>query len=126
MNTIQQYILVAEDDIFLASAYRIKLTKVGYEVQIARDGAEVFTYLENKIPDLILLDLIMPLKNGFDVLTELKKNIKWSNVPIIIASNLGQKDDIDKGMSLGATDYVVKSDISLEQLVEKIQTILKN
>ncbi|SRR5258708_721253 len=117
-------ILVAEDDKFLASAYRVKLTKAGFDVQIAGDGNEALTILKTFIPDLILLDLMMPIKDGFATLQELKANDAWKNIPVIVASNLGQKEDMDKSKELGATDFIIKSDLSLESLIEKINTII--
>lgn len=118
-------ILVAEDDKFLASAYRVKLGKSGFEIKIATDGQEALDILETFTPDVILLDLIMPVKDGFTVLEELKKNDKWKNIPVIVASNLGQKEDIDKSMKLGATDYFVKSDMHINDVLEKINNSLK-
>src|SRR5476651_2183773 len=117
-------ILVAEDDKFLANAYRIKLTKAGFEVHIARDGQEAVDVLKTLKPDLILLDLVMPTKDGFTALEEIKANPSIKDIPVIIASNLGQKEDLDKGMKLGAVDFIVKSDLSLENLIKKINTIL--
>lgn len=118
-------ILVAEDDKFLANAYRVKLTKAGFEVEIAMDGQEAITALKAGKIDLVLLDLMMPVKDGFATLTDIKKDSALKNIPVIIASNLGQKEDVDKGMSLGAVDYVVKSDLSLDTLVKKIQGFIK-
>lgn len=117
-------ILVAEDDNFLANAYRVKLAREGFEVFIARDGNEALESIKTFIPDLIILDLIMPVKDGFMVLEELKKNVQFKPVPIIVASNLGQKEDTDRAMALGATDFVVKSDLHLQDLVEKVNKML--
>lgn len=118
-------ILIAEDDNYLVNAYRVKLTKAGYEIKIALDGNEALMALESFAPDLIVLDLVMPKKDGFATLEEIKKNDKWKNIPIIIASNLGQKEDIDRGMKLGATDFIVKSEMSLNDLIAKINKIAK-
>ncbi|OGH41893.1 MAG: hypothetical protein A3H79_02700 [Candidatus Levybacteria bacterium RIFCSPLOWO2_02_FULL_36_8b] len=118
-------ILVAEDDKFLANAYRVKLSKTDHEIKIVSDGQEVMDILETFTPDIILLDLIMPVKDGFSVLEELKKNEKWKNIPVIVASNLGQKEDIDRSMLLGATDYIVKSDMHINDILIKINNALK-
>lgn len=117
-------ILVAEDDKFLSSAYRFKLTKAGFEVQIAGDGAELLKILENYLPDLILLDLVMPVMDGFTALENIRQDVRYKSVPIIVASNLGQKEDIDRTKELGATDFVVKSDMSLDNLIEKINKLI--
>src|SRR5258708_12539450 len=118
-------ILVVEDDTYLANAYKLKLTKEGFEVKNAMDGAEAITILSSFMPDLILLDLIIPKKDGFSVLQELKTKEEWKNIPVIIASNLGQKEDIDKVMHLGARDFFVKTDLSLNNLIDKIKTALQ-
>lgn len=117
-------ILIVEDDKFLLNAYRVKLQKAGFEIKIAMDGEEAIKVIKGYTPDMILLDLILPKKDGFAVLEELKKEENWKKIPVIIASNLAQKEDIDRGMSLGATDYVVKTDLSLDDLVVKINKIL--
>lgn len=118
-------ILIAEDDKYLSSAYRVKFTKAGFETQIASDGIEAFDILKKFTPDIILLDLVMPRKDGFTTLEELKKNPKYKKIPVIITSNLGQQEDIDKCKQLGAKEYIVKSDMSLDDLVSKITSILK-
>lgn len=118
-------VLVAEDDKFLSSAYRVKLTKAGFDVQMASDGNEAIAALQTFTPDIILLDLIMPVKDGFAVLAEIQANAAWKNIPVIVASNLGQKEDIEKSMQLGARDFVVKSDLSLEDVIEKMNKILE-
>jgi len=117
-------ILVAEDDKFLANAYRVKLTKSDFEVKIASDGEEVFEILKTFTPNLILLDLVMPKKDGFTVLGDLKKSDKFKNIPVLVASNLGQKEDLDKAMALGAKGFVIKSNMSLEKLIEKIKALI--
>lgn len=117
-------ILIAEDDKFLANAYRLKLTKAGFDVQIVGDGAELLTTLETFVPDLILLDLVMPVMDGFSTLENLRSNPKYKSITVIVASNLGQKEDIDRATNLGATDFVVKSDISLNMLIEKINKLI--
>lgn len=117
-------ILIAEDDKFLASAYRLKLTKAGFDVQIVDDGAELLKIIETFIPNLILLDLVMPVMDGFSALENLRSTPKFKSIPIIVASNLGQKEDIDRAINLGATDFVVKSDMSLDMLIEKINKFI--
>ena len=118
-------ILVAEDDTYLANAYRVKLTKAGFEVKNAFDGQEAINILQTFIPDLIILDIVIPKKDGFTILSEIKANEKWKNIPVILVSNLGQKEDREKGMQLGATDFFVKTDFSLNDLIQKINNILK-
>jgi|SRR3990167_7189252 len=117
-------IIVAEDDQFLSNAYRVKLTKESYEVKMVADGQELMDLLKTYKPHLIILDLLMPKKDGFEALKEIKADPNLKSIPIIIASNLGQTNDIDQGMNLGANDYIVKSDLSLEDLVKKIKNLI--
>ncbi len=117
-------ILVAEDDKFLANAYRVKLTKAGFDVHIAGDGEEVLALLKSITPDIILLDLVMPVKDGFLTLAAIKSDEKLKSIPVVVASNLGQKEDTERALNLGAYDFVIKSDLSLNTLIEKINKIL--
>ena len=117
-------ILIAEDDKFLAAAYKAKLSKAEFDVLIAYDGEEALLKVEEFNPDIILLDIMMPKKDGIVVLKELRANPKWQTVPIIIASNLGQKQDKDQAMSLGASGYGIKSDLSLTDLILQIHQLL--
>lgn len=114
-------LLIAEDDTFLIKVYESKLIKVGFDIRIARDGLEVFEILENFSPDCILLDLMLPKMNGFQVLTRLKSNPKIAGIPVVIASNLGQPEDKQKALELGALDFFVKSDLGIQELVDKVQ-----
>lgn len=119
-------VLVVEDDHFLSSAYRAKLTKSGFEVQMASDGEEALTILQGFRPDVILLDLVMPRKDGFATLQEIKQQSSLKDIPVIVASNLGQKEDIDKATGLGAADFIIKSDLSMDDLIAKLEQILAN
>ena len=117
-------ILVVEDDKYLTGAYVTKLSKTGFEVKTAGDGDEALRILNDFIPDLILLDLVMPHKDGFATLAEIKANAKWKHIPIIVATNLSLQEDIDRAMKLGAQDYVVKSDMTVDDFVRKIKMVL--
>lgn len=114
-------ILVVEDDVFLGNAYKLKLEKAGYTVDIATDGFKAMESLKKQIPSIVLLDLIMPNMDGFSTLEAIRKRPELDKTPIIIASNLGQKEDIDKGLRLGAADYIVKSDLSMKDLIKKVE-----
>ena len=117
-------ILVVEDDQFLSKILKMKFEKIGYEILVAYDGLEALEMAKTKSPDLALLDIMMPVKDGFSVLAEMKKDSKLSKIPVIIASNLGQKEDKDKAVALGAEDYIVKSDTSLDDLVKRAREII--
>ena len=117
-------ILVVEDDKFLMSTYRLKLQAADFETKFASNGEEALEILNNFKPDLILLDLIMPIKDGFSTLEEIKANPVLSKIPVVVASNLGQPEDISKSKKLGALDYIVKRDVTLSDLINKIKKYL--
>lgn len=125
MNLMAKKILVAEDDGFLSKVLSAKLEKIGFEYKLATDGEEAISILKDFTPDLILLDLVMPKKDGFEVLKDLNSSEVWKKIPVIVTSNLGQPEDKKRAMELGAKDYIVKSDTSLNGIVEKIQEYLK-
>ena len=106
------------------SKYKLKLSKSGFEVMVATDGSEALTLLKDFTPDIILLDLIMPNIDGFATLGALKKDEKLKSIPVIIASNLGQKEDIEKALALGAVDFIIKSNVSIEEIVQKVTAVI--
>jgi len=117
-----QKILIAEDEKPMAKALEIKLNKAGFETTVVFDGVSALNELKANKYDLLLLDLMMPNKDGFSVLNDITENkIK---VPVIVSTNLNQKEDIDKAMSLGAKDYFVKSDTTIAEVVEHIKKVL--
>lgn len=116
-------ILIAEDDLSLSKALKLKLASLGFEVEVAEDGEEALAMIKAKNFDLMLLDLMMPKVDGFGVLEELKK-IKRKPI-VFVNSNLSQAADKDKAMKAGADQYLVKSDISLKEIVAKITKALK-
>ena len=93
-------------------------------MKAAVDGEEGLELAVSEKPDLIILDMILPKMNGFEVLQELKNNPKTKNIPVVILSNLGQESDVDRAMSLGAVDYLIKTDFSINEVVEKISKYL--
>lgn len=119
------HILVVEDDQFLSAAYKLKLEKEEFIVSLAQDGQEALDMLQTLTPDLILLDLVMPIKDGFAVLSDLKESEKLRDIPVIIASNLGQDEEIKRGIAMGAVDYIVKSNTTLEEIIQKVNFVLK-
>lgn len=121
MTKKPQKILMIEDDIFLRKIYRDKLTRAGFEFVEAINGEEGVNKALSEKPDLVLLDLILPRKNGFDVLMEIRKSREVKKIPVIILSNLGQESDIKRGMSLGANDYFVKANVTLAEVVERVK-----
>jgi len=114
-----------EDDIFLRKVYRDQFTRNDIEFIEATNGVEGMSKAQSEKPDLILLDLMLPRKNGFDVLRDLKKNSKTKKIPVIILTNLSQDIDVTEGLALGAVDYLVKTDLRLSDVVEKVKKWLK-
>ena len=119
-------VLLVEDDPFLSSLLKNRLQKEGIEINLAKDGEEALNSLKSAKPDLILLDLILPKKSGFEVMEEIRNDpqMQSQEVPIIIISNLGQPEDISRGQALGAIEYFVKAKTSIDELVEKIKGFL--
>ena len=118
-------ILIVEDDTILRDLISQKIKKANYDIVVAVDGEEGLKKAKEKKPDIILLDLILPGIDGFGVLEQIKKDPAIDKIPVVILSNLGQKEEIEKGMSLGATDFLIKAHFTLSEIVEKIKAILK-
>lgn len=118
-------ILVVEDDPFLSKAFSLKLTKAGFEAILIKDGQEAMDGARKAMPDLILLDLMLPHRSGFEILADLKQDAKLKDIPVLILTNLGQEEEEERGLKLGALEYLVKTDIKLEEVVEKINDYLK-
>jgi len=121
-----QKILVVEDDSFLLGMITTKLTKSGYTTVSALNGEDAVKMADTEKPDLVILDLILPAMSGFDVLTKIRKSDALKKVPVIIFSNLYEDKDINKAKELGVNDYMIKSNFTLDELVEKINGMIKN
>jgi DNA-binding response OmpR family regulator len=118
-------ILIVEDDKFLRELIVRKLTNENYEVVEAVDGEQGLQKTKETKPDLVLLDLILPGIDGFEVLAQKKEDPFIASIPVIVLSNLGQKEDVDKGLSLGATDYLIKAHFTPGEIIEKVRNIIK-
>ena len=118
-------ILIIEDDHFLSSLMKARLEKEGFTTLQAFDGEEAFNLLKQNRPDLIVMDLIMPKVSGFELLENISADPQISRVPVMVLSNLGQDSDIDKVKRLGATQYFVKVQTSIDDLVVKVKELLK-
>ena len=124
-NTLAQKILIVEDDKFLRDLIQQKLNKEGFATVVAIDGEEGVRMAQAESPHLILLDLILPGIDGFEVLKRLKEDQKTSSIPVIVLSNLGQKEDIEKTLKNGAEDFMVKAHFTPSEIVTKIRSTLK-
>ena len=118
-------ILIIEDDKFLRELIGQKLIKEGYDIVEAVDGEKGIKTIKDEKPDLVLLDLILPGMDGFGVLTKIKEDAGIAQIPVIILSNLGQKDDIEKGLKMGAVDYLIKAHFTPGEIIDKIKIVLK-
>lgn len=119
-------ILFIEDEPSLQKSIGTTLSQEGYEMVSALDGQEGVKHAKAELPDLILLDLILPRKDGFEVLREIKMDPATKSIPIIVLTNLEGPDHIERAMELGAQGYLVKANYSLEEVVEKVKSILDN
>lgn len=119
-------VLLVEDDSFLRDLCLKKLNKEGFEVVAGVDGEEALKLVESFVPDIVLLDVILPLLDGFSVLKIIRehKSKLIKNVPVIMLTNLGQEEDIDKALKMGASGYLIKAHFTVEEIVEKIRTKL--
>jgi DNA-binding response OmpR family regulator len=118
-------ILLIEDDQFLLSMYATKFELEGFQIVSADDGEKALKAANKEKPDIILLDVLLPKMDGFEVLKELKKNEETKAIPVILLTNLSQRDDVEQGMKLGAVDYLIKAHFMPTEVVEKIKKILE-
>lgn len=118
-------VLIVDDDAFLLDMYSIKFKESGFSVEIAQNGDEALTKAKEINPDVVLLDIIMPRLDGFEVLRALKKDKIAESALLIILTNLGQKEDIEKGMALGAADYIIKAHFTPSEVVAKVKSLLE-
>lgn len=127
MPTAKGTILLVEDDAFISSMYQTKLTMLGYTVRVAGDGEEGWNALKaGPAPDLVLLDIVLPKRDGFEILTEIRRDPKLRAIPVLLLTNLGQKPDLQRGLDLGADDYIIKAHFTPSEVVEKIEKVLKD
>lgn len=122
---MKKKILIVEDDNFLQKALAYSLQESDFEIISAINGEEALALADKEIPDLILLDIILPKKDGFMVMQELKENKITSKIPVIFITNLGQKEDVKRGLELGASGYIIKAHFKISDIVEKINEVLK-
>ena len=118
-------VLIIEDDKFLSKIYQTKLNKEGVEADFALNGEDGLKKIREQSPSVILLDLIMPKMDGFTVLEKMQQDPSMKKIPVLILTNLGQEEDKERGLKLGAKDFIVKSDTSIQEVVEKIKKYIK-
>ncbi|MEK7624450.1 MAG: response regulator [Patescibacteria group bacterium] len=118
-------ILLVEDEQFLANLLKIRLEKEGFIVHHAAEGQEALNFIKELKLDLILLDIILPKLSGFEILEAIRADSRLQDIPVMIISNLGQENDISRGQSLGAVEYIVKATVSIDELIGQIKKNLK-
>lgn len=126
MNSTKAKILLAEDDKFISMAYQAGLESAEFEVLLASDGDEALNAIKKENINLVLLDLMMPKKNGFEFLEEINKDESLKKIPVIVLSNLGQESDIKRCKELGAVDYLIKANFSMQEVVDRVKDHLLN
>jgi len=121
---MSQRVLIVEDDGFLASIYAQKLEVEGFTVSFATNGEDGLRLTQKDHPDLVLLDLLMPKMNGFEVLEKLKADPELAPIPVLILTNLGQKEDVERCLRLGAAGYVIKAHSLPQETINRVKEIL--
>lgn len=119
-------VLIVEDDIFLSKMYAKKFQIAGFEVEVAHDGVEGLDKAKSFVPDLILMDILMPRQNGLETLDKLKADPATKSIPVIMATNLSTSDDAETAMKKGAVKYIVKSEVTPAELVDIASSHIKH
>lgn len=121
---VKQTILIIEDEEILVKALEEQFKKAGFKTEAAFDGEQALESLKKSVPDLVLLDIILPKKDGFEVLKSIKENPDTQDIPVIMISNLGSDEDIKQSIKLGAADYYVKAQHPIYEITEKVTKFL--
>jgi len=124
MNENKRKVLVIDDDKHISKVYEMKFAKEGYDVVSVHSGEDGMKTVAEWIPDLIILDIMLPDKDGFFVLEELKKKTEFSGIPVLAISNLGQNKDQEHALALGAREYLVKVEYSVEEIIDRAKKYL--
>lgn len=117
-------ILIVDDDSLISGMYSLKFKEVGFKVFVATDGKSAIETAKAETPDILLLDVILPQMDGFEILAELKKQGLLKKMKVAMLSNVGEQKDMQRGMDLGAADYIVKANSTPSQVVERVKKIL--
>jgi len=125
MTNTPKHILIIEDDPFLSEIYVAKFEEVGFEVYVLEKGVLGVERIKEKKPDIILLDIVMPKLDGFELLRLIKEDPEIKNIPVVILSNLGEQENVEKGLKLGAEAYLVKAHFTPTEVVVKVKSILE-
>lgn len=118
-------VLIIEDDSYISDMYKIKFDSENFETTVAEDGIMGIKEIERQKPDIVLLDVVMPKVDGFSVLKMIKKNENFKDIPVVMLTNLGQKDNVERGFELGATSYIIKAHFTPSEVVKKVKEIME-
>jgi len=118
-------ILIVEDDPFLIDIYTTKLKDIGFSIDVANDGEDGLRKLKEGNFDLLMLDIVLPHIDGWQVLKQISENEELKNLKVIVLSNLGQKEEVEKGLKLGAIKYLIKAHYTPQEVIEEIKKVLK-
>ena len=120
----QKYILLIEDDPFLIDIYTTKFREANFEVEVVEDGEKALTSLKERKPDVLLLDIVLPNVDGWEILREIREDSNLKDLKVVILSNLGQKEEVEKGFKLGAVKYLIKAHYTPTEVVEEVKKII--
>lgn len=118
-------VLLVEDDPFIRDIYQVKFSQEGFEVAAVDNGAEALKQLEQSIPDVILLDIIMPYMDGMETLKNIRNNENWKKIPVIMLTNISEKEKINESEEYEISDYLIKSHFTPSEVVGKVKSLLK-
>ncbi len=118
-------ILLVEDDPFLIDIYKTKLKETGFKVEVVDSGDQVLPVLKEAKPDLLVLDIVLPHFDGWEIMEKIKADKNLNGLKVVILSNLGQKNEVDKGLKMGAVKYLIKAHYTPTEIVEEIKKIIK-
>lgn len=122
---MREKILIVEDEELVAEILEKKLKEAGYDVEVARDGEEGLNKMRKRKPDLVLLDIVMPKKGGFEVMEEMRKDENLKDVDVMVISNSGQPVELDKAKALGAKDWLIKTEFDPQEVLDKVNNLIK-
>ena len=117
-------IIIVDDDDMMRETYVTKFQESGFEVTGAKDGLEALELISKETPDVVFTGIIMPRMSGFDLIENIRKNVKTGRLPVIISSHLGRKEDLEKARELGALDFIIKDEVTLDDAVERVKRVL--
>jgi len=117
-------VLIIEDDDFIAQMYEKRFKQKGYQAKVAENGQIGLDLIEQDNPDIIILDIVLPQLDGFEILKRIKSNPLSKDIPVLLLSNLGEKENIERGLNLGANDYAIKANFTPSEIIEKVENLL--